>query len=176
MIKFSETVENIIKSYQTVLGKDYDGYRNHLYRLINLCEAVKPLNDTESEKIAIAAVFHDLAIWTEHTADYVGPSEALAKAYLRSIEFPEWEEDVCSIIREHHKFTACDKGLTLAEIFRRADWIDVTSGLRSFGVPRKDIQWIMKEFPDEGFHPLLAGVIRNQIIKHPLNPLPMFKW
>lgn len=176
MIKFSETIESVIKPYQGLLGKDFVGYRNHLYRLVNLCDAIKTLTDTEFEKIAIASVFHDLAIWTDHTADYVGPSEQLAKNYLNSIDFPEWEEDVCKIIREHHKVTACDPNLSLAEVFRRADWIDVTLGFRTFGVPRKQINWILREFPDAGFHPFLAQFIRSQAFKHPFNPLPMLKW
>jgi HD superfamily phosphodiesterase len=31
------------------------------------------------EKIAAAAVFHDLGIWTDRTFDYIAPSIALAR-------------------------------------------------------------------------------------------------
>lgn len=35
-----------------------------------------------AEKYAIAAVFHDIGIWTNHTLDYLDPSAGQAKAYL----------------------------------------------------------------------------------------------
>lgn len=176
MIVFSETIETLLKPYTELLGKDFDGYKNHLYRVINFCHLQSPLSPEESGKLEIAAVFHDLAIWTNHTADYVLPSEELARRYLTSIDCPEWTEDVCRIVREHHKITAADSPDSLTEIFRKADWVDVTYGIRSFGLEKPIIQKIYRAFPDMGFHPLLVRIIRSQIFRHPFNPLPMFKW
>ena len=34
------------------------------------------------EKIAVAAVIHDLGIWTNKTFDYIAPSAALAREHL----------------------------------------------------------------------------------------------
>jgi hypothetical protein len=176
MITFSETIESLLKPYASKLGKDFDGYRNHLYRVINFCHLFKEFTQTEKEQLEIAAVFHDLAIWTDKTANYVEASEELAHNYLNAIDFSEWSESVCRIIRNHQKLTRCDKELTLAEVFRRADWVDVTLGVRNFGLTRHQIKEIQQQFPDQGFHPLLAKVIRQHAIQHPFNPLPMFKW
>ena len=192
MITFSETIETLLKPYAELLGQDFNGYRNHLYRIVNFCHLLKPLSKTESDKIEIAAVFHDLAIWTDKTADYVPPSEGLARTYLESIDFPEWRDEICQMIHDHHKITRSQPKPTerktsntselpseedsLTEIFRQADWIDVTLGLRSFGLKRDQINSVIKQFPDEGFHPLLARVVRSQLFKHPFNPLPMLKW
>lgn len=176
MITFCETIELLLKPYENTLGKDFQGYKNHLYRVINFCNLQAEMSPEEQGKLEIAAVFHDLALWTSHTADYVTPSEDLAKQYLQQIDCPEWSEDICRIIREHHKITAADNKRSLVEIFRKADWIDVTFGLRSFGVDQQQIKQIYKIFPDNGFHPLLVKIIRMQIFKNPLNPLPMMKW
>ena len=34
-------------------------------------------------KIAVAAVFHDIGIWSNKTFDYLEPSVALAREYLK---------------------------------------------------------------------------------------------
>jgi predicted metal-dependent HD superfamily phosphohydrolase len=176
MILFSETIETLLKPYQSCLGDDYTGYKNHLYRVVNFCHLQAQLSSEQASLIEIAAVFHDLALWTSHTADYVQPSEALARRYLQMIDCPEWIDDVCRIISEHHKITAVDPGDSLPEIFRRADWIDLTYGWRHFGTSKQAIQDTYRVFPDMGFHPLLARIIRSQLFRHPLNPLPMLKW
>ena len=38
------------------------------------------------EKYAIASVFHDVGIWTDHTFDYLDPSIEQAKIYLTEIK------------------------------------------------------------------------------------------
>ena len=48
---------------------------------MNLCVAI--VGDRGAlEKIATAAVFHDLEIWTDRTFDYLAPSIALVREHL----------------------------------------------------------------------------------------------
>jgi len=44
----------------------------------------------EVEKIAAAAVFHDLGIWTDRTFDYIAPSIAIAREYLVARAREDW--------------------------------------------------------------------------------------
>ena len=70
------TVDDVLSDHATVLRDDFVAYRNHVYRIVNLCVAF--VGQTDLEKIAVAAVFHDLGIWTNGTFDYIAPSITLA--------------------------------------------------------------------------------------------------
>ena len=73
------TVSAVLENHASALGRDFIAYRNHVYRVANLCLEIAGGGDgVELEKIAVAAVFHDLGIWTNHTFDYIAPSVALA--------------------------------------------------------------------------------------------------
>ena len=74
------TIDDVLHDHATELGHDFVAYRNHVYRIVNLCVAI--VGPSELEKIAVAAVFHDLGIWTNGTFDYIAPSIALAHDYL----------------------------------------------------------------------------------------------
>ena len=72
------TLDAVLGAHAAALGRDFDGYRNHAYRVANLCLAQSPPSALDVEKIAIAAAFHDLGIWTDRTFDYLEPSVRLA--------------------------------------------------------------------------------------------------
>ena len=104
------------------------------------------------EKIAVAAVFHDLGIWTNKTFDYVAPSVALAGEYLprkaSGVDRRDRDDD-----RGAPQITgSAANPASLVEPFRRADWIDVTRGVRTFGVPRQLIESVFTAWPSAGFH------------------------
>ncbi|WP_230389687.1 hypothetical protein [Vibrio nitrifigilis] len=66
-------LEEIISDWKSVIGAEYQGYRNHVYRMIHFCFALRDCSDEEREKIIIAGVFHDIGIWAEETMDYISP-------------------------------------------------------------------------------------------------------
>jgi hypothetical protein len=171
------TVEEVLRNHERLLGTDAIGYRNHVYRVVNLCLAVARDNPIELEKLAVAAVFHDLGIWTNHTFDYIAPSVALARAHLAARGMADWAPEIEAMIVDHHKVTSSRSHQpSLVESFRRADWIDVTYGLRTFGVQRPFIATVRYTWPDAGFHWRLVELTVDRFWNHPLSPLPMMKW
>lgn len=171
------TLDAILRRHAGEIGPDLEGYRNHAYRVANLCLAHAGDGGEAVEKTAIAAAFHDLGIWTDHTFDYLEPSVALAMSYLADIGRGPWAPEIAAMIREHHKITRYRANPDwLVEAFRRADWTDVTLGTLSFGVPRSRIREIQAEWPDAGFHRLLVRLELRHLGKHPLNPLPVLRW
>ena len=56
-------LDEVLNAHAAALGGDFAGYRNHAYRVMNLCLALSPIR-ADRKKIAIAAAFHDLGIWT----------------------------------------------------------------------------------------------------------------
>jgi len=171
------TVEEVLGNHASELGHDRTAYRNHVYRVVNLCVAILGGSRVELEKIAVAGVFHDLGIWTNKTFDYIAPSVALAREYLGVHGMAEWTQEIEAMIVNHHKVTYWrPHPQSLVESFRRADWIDVTRGLRSFGVPRSFIAAVAATWPSAGFHRRLVELTMDRWRKHPLSPLPMLKW
>jgi hypothetical protein len=83
-------LDDVLLAHAPQLGADLPAYRNHAYRVANLCAALRPPDPDSHDKIAIAAALHDLGIWTADTFDYLPPSIELATDYLRSSGRPEW--------------------------------------------------------------------------------------
>jgi hypothetical protein len=170
-------VEEVLDHHASQLGRDLIAYRNHVYRVINLCLAIKGESRMECEKIAVAAVFHDLGIWANHTFDYIAPSVAIAREHLAARGLGDWIPEIEAMIEDHHKVTPSRANpRSLVETFRRADWIDVTRGLRSFGLPRTFLATVATTGPNAGFHRRLVQLTVDRFWKHPLSPLPMVKW
>jgi HD domain len=171
------TVEEVLDDHASELGHDFIAYRNHVYRVVNLCLAIVGDSRVELEKIAVAAVFHDLGIWTNNTFDYIAPSVAIARKHLAARGMADWIPDIEAMIVDHHKVTPSHANpQPLVESFRRADWIDVSRGLRRFGLPRTFIAAVTTRWPSAGFHRRLVQLTIDRFWKHPLTPLPMVKW
>jgi hypothetical protein len=144
---------------------------------VNLCLAIVGDRRVDLEKIAIAAVFHDLGIWTNITFDYIAPSVALAREHLATRGLADWIPEIQGMIVDHHKVTPSRANpQLLVESFRRADWIDVSRGLRTFGLPRTFIAAVDVTWPSAGFHRRLVQLTIERFWKHPITPLPMVKW
>lgn len=62
-------VDGVFDQYASVLGRDFIAYRNHVHRVVNLCLAATGASRDDLDKIAVAAAFHDLGIWTDRTFD-----------------------------------------------------------------------------------------------------------
>ncbi|HVK48885.1 MAG TPA: HD domain-containing protein [Pseudobacter sp.] len=168
-------IDNLMEVHKPVLGKDYVRYRNHVSRVFLNCQLLDPSEESR-EKYAIAAVYHDIGIWTDHTFDYLEPSIAEAKKYLAGIGKSEWTEEISKMIYWHHKIKPYKGDFErTTETFRKADWIDVSLGLLSYGGDKKTMAIYRSQFPNRGFHFFLVKQAAKNFLKHPLNPIPVFK-
>lgn len=171
------TLDALFDNWKTVIGNDFPGYRNHVYRMVNFCLQLRDCNEDERHKIFIAGVFHDIGIWTDNTIDYLDPSVDLAKKYLAEIGKEDWQEEVGLMISEHHKLrSAEDHRYPLVEVFRQADLVDFSLGLFKCGLDPAIIREARSKIPNAGFHPMLVRRASAWFIRHPLNPAPMMKW
>lgn len=170
-------VDALIEPWFPVLGRDFSGCRNHCRRVYLFCCALSGAKGERRLKIAAAAAYHDLGIWTDGTFDYLEPSKRLVRTFLESSGKTEWVDEIEAMIEEHHKVTPwTSKPEWLVESFRQADWIDVTLGLLNFGLDRRFIHEILRSHPNAGFHPSLARLTFERMKTHPKDPLPMLKW
>lgn len=169
-------LDGLFEHGHSLLGGDFEPYKNHCYRVFNAAAIMSRAQGDELDKLAIAAYFHDIGIWSDNTFDYLQPSARRARQYLEQQDLEDWQEEVSAMITEHHKLsTTCGQG-SLVEAFRRADWIDVSLGLLRFGVARDVLRQLRSSFPNKGFHKRLVDLTLQRMRRHPLSPLPMFKW
>jgi hypothetical protein len=164
-------VDSVLETFQGALGRDATRYRNHVYRGLNYQRKLLGLNAVPDE-IALAWAVHDIGVWTSGW-DYIPPSldqvDALAPGYGighvgRVRQMVEW----------HHKLRPCQD--EWVETFRVADRVDVMRGLLRGALTRSDVRRVVQEFPYNGFHALLIRTGVGWAAKHPLRPLPMFRW
>ena len=170
-------IDGILSEWQSVIGKDYEAYRNHVVRMVTFCLMLKPCTTEEQQKIEIAGCFHDIAVWTHNTLDYLEPSVPPARNYLQDIGRGEWSDEIAQMIIEHHKLRRVRDGNSpLVELFRQGDLVDFSLGIFRFGLPRATVRQVQAEFPNAGFHSTLVKLLCKWFIKHPLDPAPMMRW
>lgn len=170
-------LEEIFSEWKETIGSEYQGYRNHVYRMVHFCLALKECSPEEREKIIIAGAFHDLGIWIENTVDYIPPSLPPAREYLQRRNLTAWSAEIELAIAEHHKIREYkDKAYPLVEIFRRGDLVDFSLGWFKFGLDPAYVKAVKEKFPNAGFHKNLAKRSLKWFVGHPLNPAPMMKW
>jgi hypothetical protein len=174
-------IDELLEARRNLFGGDekvYAGYRNHTYRMLNFARQwIEPSPDRD-EKLAICAVFHDLAAWPEDNLDYLEPSADLADAYLEEIGRSGWKAEMRLMIEWHHKITAYrGEKHEWVEPIRRADWCDVSFAMFRFGLPRSFVDEVREMFPLHSFYPgHVYRVIGKWMIRHPLNPVPIMRW
>jgi hypothetical protein len=171
----NKIIDNIMPKFKSVIGLDYDRYKNHVYRVFLNCLLIDGGKNNE-EKYAIASVFHDIGIWTNHSFDYLNPSIEQAKIYLTETNKTGWLDEISLMINWHHKiskYQGAHEGIV--ENFRKADLIDVSLAFLTFKLDKQKINENRRRFPNLGFHSFLVKEAIKNFFRHPLNPLPMFK-
>lgn len=152
------------------------GYSLHARRVFLFAQALTGATGEAAQRLAVAAAFHDLAIWPSRELDYLTPSADLAEAWLRAEGLDGWVPEVRAIIKQHHKLTPWPGG-GLVEAFRQADLIDLSLGLIRFGLPQDQVRAIRARHPNAGFHRCLLGLVAHRVWQNPWrNPMPMLRW
>ena len=172
-----DLIEEILTTWAERIGGDYAGYRGHVYRMFNFCLALRPCTEEEKTKLAIAACFHDIGLWSDRTLDYIPPSVAHAARYLSETGRQAWVEEIALMIDRHHKVRAyTDARYPLVELFRKGDLVDFSLGLFSFGIPRDHIRRVKALIPNHGLHTFLIKAGGSWFLKHPFKPAPFMRW
>lgn len=170
-------IDSILADWKARVGDAYAGYRGHVYRVYNFALALRPCNEEDQRKLAIAACFHDIGIWSDHTVDYIPPSMRQATAYLEAADLAAWREEIELMIDMHHKLRRySDDRYPLVAVFRAADIVDFYLGLYTCGLPRSYVRQVKAAIPNDGFHTFLAKSAGAWFKAHPLSPPPFFKW
>lgn len=171
------SLDDLLVPYADALGGDRDAYRNHCARVLTGFAVLRGGDAQAMRRATVAVAFHDLAIWTHGTFDYLPPSEELAADHLRQAGDTAAIDPVVRMIRWHHKITPYQgPHIESVEVFRRADWADVTRGVLNFGIDRHQLAAGRRVYPNAGFHQRLVQLSLRRLRTHPLSPMPMMRW
>lgn len=170
------SLDELFAPWNDALGADRVAYRHHVERLLRICELLNGGSLPDPLAFRVAALYHDLGIWSDGTFDYLPPSRLRAVQWLQEHGHSDKAALVEALIENHHKMRAAGAPHDPVEIFRRADWMDVSLGLLNFDLPRSRYREVMQTFPDEGFHMRLLELGSKRALTKPWSPLPMFRW
>jgi len=165
-------VEAVFAHHGGAVAEDLTTYRNHVYRGLTYQLRLLGRNDVSND-LALAWAVHDLGIWTAGTFDYVPPSADLARQHAAGVRVENLPL-VLEMVELHHKIRPVED--PCVETFRRADRIDVLAGSLRGHLSRADVNEVTKALPYHGFHRFLLRQATRNFIRHPLRPLPMYRW
>ncbi|MFD3706647.1 HD domain-containing protein [Nocardia sp. NPDC058658] len=180
--ELDQAIAQQLEPWTARLGADRKAYFHHVLRVLRLADLLfahsgEPGEPPSArEEFRTAAVFHDLGIWAAGTFDYLEPSCALAGDWLIARRREDLTDVVGAMIRDHHRVRPAGSATDPAELFRRADLIDVTFGARRYGLPFSAYSALTRRYPDSGFHFKLVELTVRRALIHPLSPLPMMRW
>lgn len=155
-------VDELFARYENLIGKDFPGYRNHVYRTITYAMHFLE-NATEYEQLVETAfVYHDIGLWTDHELAYLEPSEAVALADNEKYGWGLDPELLRDAIHWHHKiFPYRGPHQKVVEACRKADWIDASKGNLRKGIGKAEIKAVELTFPNLGFHDTLLRLAKD---------------
>jgi hypothetical protein len=99
-------VEEILDSHRDHASGDERGwasYRGHVYRVFNMARAIVSDSDDRDDKLAIAAAFHDIDVFS--SLNYLGPSIRTMDAWLQRTGRVEWADELAVTVAKHHHLT-----------------------------------------------------------------------
>lgn len=176
-------IDELLDARRRLFGGDeaqavFTAYRNHAYHILNFARQWAPASPVRDDKLAIAAVFHDIAAWPDDNLDYLRPSADQALAYLDSVGLADWKPEMRLMVEMHHKITAYRGAhADWVEPVRRADWCDISFATMRFGLPKTFVDEVRREFPIGAFYPAhVSRVSLKWLLRHPLNPVPILRW
>jgi hypothetical protein len=155
-------VEELLSRYKQGIGKDFPGYRNHVYRTITYAMHFLEYDPAFEPLVETAFVYHDIGLWTDSKLAYLEPSEAVA---LADNEKYGWGLNVDALrgaIHWHHKiFPYKGPHEKVIEACRKADWIDASKGTIRKGLGKAAIKEVEAAFPNLGFHDTLLRLAKD---------------
>jgi HD superfamily phosphodiesterase len=133
--------------------------------------------EVDREVLLITGLLHDIGLYDEasHGGVYVHEGAEFTAELLRAQGWDEERIRLCSdAIERHHEIRSQWERGAEVEVTRRADLVDLTSGLVAFGLPREWLRDLFKSVPRDGTYATIGNEVAKQLIHQPLQFAQIF--
>jgi hypothetical protein len=163
-----------------ITGEAGGPMERHGLRVFLIADRIATARDAkvDREVLLIAGLLHDIGLYDQasHGGVYVKEGAEFTAELLRA---QGWDEDrirLCfdAIERHHELRSQWDRGAEV-ELIRRADLVDLTSGLVRFGLSREWLRDLFKSVPRDGTYPTIGREVARQLTHRPLQFAQIFR-
>jgi HD domain len=162
-----------LQTLRAATGRHDEPMERHCVRSFVIAErlAADAGQDIDRELLLCASLLHDVGIFESvATRDhaYVTDGRRVALETVAPFAWPAQRRRLLGdTIEQHHAQTSRDGLGHEVELMRRADLVDVSRGLVSFGLPRSWLRGLSSAVPRRGFYALLAREIGRMLRNRP---------
>jgi predicted hydrolase (HD superfamily) len=183
------TAENLVRTdaeaaalekLREITGEAASPMERHGLRVFLIADRLATAREAEVDRevLLIAGLLHDVGLYDEasHGGVYVSEGAEFTAELLRE---QGWSEDrirLCfDAIERHHEIRPQWNRGTEVEVIRRADLVDLTTGVVTFGLAREWLRDLFKSVPRDGTYATIGREVASQLIHRPLKFSQIFR-
>jgi hypothetical protein len=163
-----------------ITGETGGPMERHGLRVFLIADRLATARDTtvDREVLLIAGLLHDIGLYDEasHGGIYVREGAEFTADLLQK---QGWDQDrirLCfDAIERHHELRSQWERGAEVELIRRADLIDLTSGLVRFDLSREWLRDLFRSVSRDGTYPTIGREVARQLIHQPLQFARIFR-
>lgn len=133
--------------------------------------------EVDREVLLVAGLLHDVGLYDQasHGGVYVREGAEFTAELLRAQGWDEKRIRLCfDAIERHHEIRSqWDRGPEV-ELIRRADLVDLTSGVVRFDLSREWLRDLFKSVSRDGTYPTIGREVAKQLLHRPLQFAQIF--
>ncbi len=169
-----------LERLRDITGQTGGPMERHGLRVFLLADRLATAREAkvDREVLLVAGLLHDIGLYDQasHGGVYVTEGARFTADLLSQQGWSEERIRLCfdAIERHHETRSQWDRG-TEVELIRRADLIDLTSALVTFGLPREWLRDLFRSVPRDGTYATIGGLVAEQLIHRPLKFAHIFR-
>jgi HD domain len=162
-----------LEKLREITGESDGPMEGHGLRVFLIADRLATARDAtvDREVLLIAGLLHDIGLYDKasHGGVYVVEGAELTADLLRPQGWDEGRIRLCfDAIERHHELRAQWERGAEVELIRRADLVDLSSGLVRFGLSREWLHDLFKSVPRDGTYGTIGREVGKLLIHRPL--------
>ena len=169
-----------LEKLRDITGESGGPMERHGLRVFLIADRLASARSAEVDRevLLIAGLLHDIGLYdaASHGGVYVVEGAEFTADLLRKQDWGGDRIRLCfdAIERHHEVRSQWERGAEV-ELIRRADLVDLTSGLVTFGLSREWLRDLFKSVPRDGTYRTVGRKVGGQLLHRPLAFLRIFR-
>ena len=168
-----------LATVRNATGETSGAMERHNLRVFRIaCELAERRGvEADREVLLVAAMIHDLGLYDSISRGgvYVKDGAEHAAEMLATHGWDPARIQLCAdAIERHHELRSQWKTGNEVELLRRADLVDISSGLVTFGLPRSWLRSLFADIPRDGAYREVGRLVGHALRERPLSMTRIF--